>query len=112
MLPARFTTMAKPDLPTLPFASPLAWEAWLDEHHASSPGLWLKLAKQGSGIASVTYPEAVEGALCFGWIDGQKGALDERFWLQRFTPRKPRSKWSAINCAKVAELVDAGRMRP
>ena len=104
--------MAKPDLPVLPFASRLAWEAWLEEHHAASPGLWLKIAKQGSGVASVSYPEALEGALCFGWIDGQKGALDERFWLQRFTPRKPKSKWSAINCAKIAGLLAGGRMRP
>ncbi len=89
----------EPDLPILPFASRSAWEAWLDEHHASSTGLWLKLAKAGAGVASVTYPEAIEGALCFGWIDGQKGALDERFWLQRFTPRKARSRWSQINCA-------------
>ena len=103
--------MAKPDLPVLPFASRLAWEAWLEEHHASSPGLWLKLAKKESGVATVSYAEAIEGALCFGWIDGQKGALDARFWLQRFTPRQPKSRWSAINCAKVAELVAGGRMR-
>ena len=103
--------MAKPDLPVLPFASRLAWEAWLEEHHASSPGLWLKLAKKESGVATVSYAEALEGALCFGWIDGQKGALDARFWLQRFTPRQPKSRWSAINCAKVAELVAGGRMR-
>ncbi len=102
----------EPDLPILPFATRSAWEAWLDEHHGTSKGLWLKLAKAGAGVASVTYPEALEGALCFGWIDGQKGALDARFWLQRFTPRKPRSKWSQINCAKVDQLVAAGRMRP
>jgi uncharacterized protein YdeI (YjbR/CyaY-like superfamily) len=105
--------MPKPlDLPTLLFASQRAWESWLDEHHESSSGLWLQIAKAGSGVASVSYPEAIEAALCFGWIDGQKGALDQRFWLQRFTPRKPRSKWSAINCAKVAELLAQGRMRP
>ncbi len=103
---------APPDLPVVPFASQSAWEAWLDAHHPTSPGLWLQIAKGGSGVASVSYPEALETALCFGWIDGQKGALDDRFWLQRFTPRKPRSKWSAINCAKVADLTAQGRMRP
>jgi uncharacterized protein YdeI (YjbR/CyaY-like superfamily) len=102
----------KDDLPILPFPSLPAWEAWLDEHHASARGVWLKIAKAGAGVASVSYAEALDGALCFGWIDGQKQALDDRFWLQRFTPRKPRSKWSTINCAKVAELEKQGRMRP
>jgi uncharacterized protein YdeI (YjbR/CyaY-like superfamily) len=107
------TSMPKPrDLPILLFASQNAWESWLDEHHESSSGVWLQIAKTGSGVASVSYPEAIEAALCFGWIDGQKGALDELFWLQRFTSRKPRSKWSAINCAKVAALIVQGRMRP
>jgi uncharacterized protein YdeI (YjbR/CyaY-like superfamily) len=101
-----------PDLPTLAFATTHAWEAWLEEHHATAKGLWLKLAKAGAGVPSITYAEALDGALCFGWIDGQKGALDDRFWLQRFTPRKPRSKWSQINCAKVDQLVTQGRMRP
>jgi uncharacterized protein YdeI (YjbR/CyaY-like superfamily) len=103
---------APPDLPVVSFASQSAWEAWLDAHHRTSKGLWLQIAKGSSRVSSVSYPEAVETALCFGWIDGQKGALDERFWLQRFTPRKPRSKWSAINCTKVAELTAQGRMRP
>jgi uncharacterized protein YdeI (YjbR/CyaY-like superfamily) len=102
----------EPDLPVVLFASRQAWEAWLDEHHATSKGLWLKLAKAGAGMTSVTYGEALEGALCFGWIDGRKGALDAQFWLQRFTPRSPRSKWSKINCAKVDALVAQGRMRP
>jgi uncharacterized protein YdeI (YjbR/CyaY-like superfamily) len=102
----------EPDLPILPFATLSAWEAWLEEHHATSKGLWLKLAKAGAGVASITYAEAIEGALCFGWIDGQKGALDERFWLQRFTPRKARSKWSQINCAKVDALLAKDRLRP
>jgi uncharacterized protein YdeI (YjbR/CyaY-like superfamily) len=100
------------DLPLIPFASAAAWEAWLDENHATSPGLWLQIAKKASGIPTVTYAEAVEVALCFGWIDGQKRAYDDTFFLQRFTPRRARSKWSQINVAKVAELTAAGRMRP
>lgn len=103
---------AKPDLPTLSFPSPEAWEAWLQDNHSSSTGLWLKLAKKDSGIDSVTYAEAVEGALCFGWIDGQKQAFDERSWLQRFTPRSPRSKWSQINRQKAEQLIEQSRMHP
>ena len=89
-----------------------AWEAWLEENHARSSGIWLKIAKKASGIASVTYPEAVEVALCYGWIDGQKDKLDDRWYLQRFTPRRPRSKWSKINRAKASALIESGRMRP
>jgi uncharacterized protein YdeI (YjbR/CyaY-like superfamily) len=100
------------DLPVIAFASREAWADWLAEHHAGSSGLWLKIAKKGSGTATVTYAEAVEAALCFGWIDGQKGALDERHWLQRFTPRKTRSRWSSINREKALELIERGEMRP
>ena len=99
-------------LPVIAFADADAWERWLTEHHESAPGLWLKLAKKGSRLASVTYAQALELALCFGWIDGQKGAYDERWWLQRFTPRGPRSRWSRINREKAEELERAGRMRP
>jgi uncharacterized protein YdeI (YjbR/CyaY-like superfamily) len=98
--------------PIVQFASPAEWEAWLDQHHASSPGLWLKLAKKATGVASLTYQAALDVALCFGWIDGQKDALDERFWLQRFTPRGPRSRWSRINREKAEQLIEQGRMRP
>jgi uncharacterized protein YdeI (YjbR/CyaY-like superfamily) len=87
------------------------WEAWLAEQHATSRGVWLKIAKKGSGCESVTYAEALEVALCYGWIDGQKGALDDAYWLQRFTARSPRSKWSKINCDKAVELIEAGRMQ-
>ncbi|WP_198653092.1 YdeI/OmpD-associated family protein [Actinocorallia populi] len=100
------------DLPILPFASLAAFEEWLEAEHAVSPGLWLKFAKKGSGVASITYPEARDAALCFGWIDGQKASLDETYWLLRFTPRTPRSKWSQINRERVAELTAEGRMRP
>lgn len=94
------------------FATAEAWEAWLEEHHGSMDGLWLTLAKKGSGVRSVTYSEAVEIALCFGWIDGQKRAFDDGWWLQRFTPRRPRSRWSRINREKATALIEAGRMRP
>jgi uncharacterized protein YdeI (YjbR/CyaY-like superfamily) len=99
-------------LPVIPFADVEAWEHWLDEHHESAAGLWLKLAKKGAAAASVTYAQALEIALCFGWIDGQKGAYDESWWLQRFTPRGPRSRWSRINREKAEQLERAGRLRP
>jgi uncharacterized protein YdeI (YjbR/CyaY-like superfamily) len=102
----------KPELPIMPFASREAWEAWLEEEHATSDGLWLKIAKKGSGIETVTFAEALDAALCYGWIDSQRGGFDERYFLQRFTPRKPRSKWSQVNREKVAKLMEAGRMRP
>lgn len=102
---------AKADLPIIPFASCGAWEAWLAEHHASSDGLWLKIAKKGSGVETVSYAEALDAALCYGWIDGQKGRFDD-YWLQRFTPRKPRSKWSKINRDKATKLIEEGRMKP
>ncbi len=101
-----------PDLPVIPFASQEAWEAWLEEHHATSDGLWLKIAKKGSGIDTVSYAEALDTALCYGWIDGQKGSFDDAFWLQRFTPRKARSKWSKVNRGKATRLIEEGRMRP
>jgi uncharacterized protein YdeI (YjbR/CyaY-like superfamily) len=101
----------KSGLPVLPFASPEAFREWLQEHHATSKGIWLKIAKKGSGTPTVTYAEALDEGLCYGWIDGQKGALDEVFFLQRFTPRGPRSKWSKINVDKADALAAAGRMR-
>lgn len=98
--------------PVLPFPSAAAFEAWLVEHHAAAPGLWLKIAKRGSGEPSVTYAEAIDVALCFGWIDGRKERCDERHWLQRFTPRAPRSRWSKINREKAERLIAESRMRP
>jgi uncharacterized protein YdeI (YjbR/CyaY-like superfamily) len=100
------------ELPIIPFASRGAWEAWLDEHHATSNGLWLKIAKKASGIETVTYAEAVDAALCYGWIDGQVNKFDGDYYLQRFTPRRPRSKWSQVNREKVAKLIEEGRMKP
>jgi len=97
----------------LPFASARLWASWLAEHHADTPdGVWLKIAKKDSGIATVTYAEALEEALCFGWIDGQKRSFDETWFLQGFTPRRARSRWSKVNTEKVQELIAAGRMQP
>jgi uncharacterized protein YdeI (YjbR/CyaY-like superfamily) len=101
---------AATDAPTL-FKSAKAFEAWLRKHHATSDGLWLQIAKRGVEPPSVSYPEAVEIALCWGWIDGQKKSLDDLHWLQRFTPRRARSIWSKVNVAKVAVLIEAGRMQ-
>ena len=100
------------DLPILSFASQGDWETWLAEQHSTSQGIWLKIAKKDADVRTVSYPEALEVALCFGWIDGQKRGLDETHWLQRFTPRTARSKWSRINTDKAQALIDAGRMRP
>jgi uncharacterized protein YdeI (YjbR/CyaY-like superfamily) len=104
--------LVKDELPIIAFASPGAWDAWLRERHATATGLWLKLAKAGAGIDSVTYAEAVEIALIHGWIDGQKAKFDDAHWLQRFTPRGPRSRWSRINRDKALELIERGAMRP
>lgn len=95
----------------IPFASAAAWAAWLETNHAASPGLWLQIAKKASGVATVTYDEALDVALCFGWIDGQKASYDETYFLQRFTPRRSRSKWSRINVDKIAALEASGLMR-
>ena len=102
----------KQGLPILAFSSQRDWEEWLDGAHASSPGLWLQIAKKGSGIESVTYGEALEVALCYGWIDAQVKRLDDVYYLQRFTPRRARSRWSKINRDKAEQLIAAGRMRP
>ena len=92
------------------FDSPRAWERWLAEHHADVDGVWLTVAKKG--VEGVSYAEAVEVALCYGWIDGQSRALDERHWLQRYTPRRAASKWSKINRAKAQALIESGAMQP
>src|SRR4051812_17068178 len=89
-----------------------AWAAWLELHHADSPGIWLRHAKKASGLASVTYDEALEVALCYGWIDGQKKGYDESSWLQKFTPRGAKSIWSKINREKATALIESGKMQP
>jgi uncharacterized protein YdeI (YjbR/CyaY-like superfamily) len=99
-------------LPTRFFATASAWERWLEKNHGRSRGVWLKIAKPNARVSSVGYAGALEVALLFGWIDGQKQKLDERFWLQKFTPRGPRSRWSEKNRASAMRLVKEGRMRP
>ena len=94
------------------FATPADFRAWLEKHHATEPELWLGYYKKATGEPSITWEEAVEEALCFGWIDGKLQRIDERSHRQRFTPRRPGSNWSAINIAKVAELREQGRMMP
>lgn len=99
-------------LPILEFATQQDWEAWLAEHYADPTGIWLKIAKKATGVLSISYSEALEGALCYGWIDGQKAAFDERYWLQKFTPRRAKSIWSQINCDKATSLIEAGKIQP
>jgi uncharacterized protein YdeI (YjbR/CyaY-like superfamily) len=99
-------------LPILSFADAKEWEAWLAAQPRTSPGLWLKLAKASAGAPSVSKPEAIDGALCHGWIDGQLDPYDEHWWLIRFTPRKSRSKWSEKNRTRAGELIAAGRVAP
>ena len=101
-----------PDLPVDEFASGRAWERWLRVNHAKAPGLWLKVAKKGTGVVTVDIVDAIEVALCYGWIDGLRHAHDDTYFRQRFTPRKPRSKWSQINRDRAEALIAAGRMRP
>jgi uncharacterized protein YdeI (YjbR/CyaY-like superfamily) len=109
-MPAAKSGIQPDSSPTL-FKSAKAFETWLKKNHATSDGVWLKIAKRGANEPSVTYPEAVEIALCWGWIDGQKKGLDDQHFLQRFTPRRARSIWSQINVDKVAALIEAGRMQ-
>src|SRR5436309_442771 len=101
-----------PDMPIRTFGDLDAWTGWLDANHDTAPGIWLKLAKKGSGISSVTYAEALEAALAYGWIDGQKKSYDESYWLQKFAPRKASSIWSKINRDKAELLIREGRMKP
>ncbi|MEU0652107.1 YdeI/OmpD-associated family protein [Streptomyces albogriseolus] len=98
--------------PVLGFGTQEDFEAWLEEHQGDAEGLWLKIPRKGSGLPGVDYATALESALCFGWIDGRKRSLDETHWIQRFTPRRARSRWSAVNRQKALELIERGRMRP
>ncbi len=106
------TPQLNPELSILPFASQSKWTDWLAKQHDKSAGVWLKLAKKDSGISSVTYAEALDIALCYGWIDGQKKSFDEKYFLQKFTPRRPKSIWSKINVEKVERLIASGQMKP
>ncbi len=106
-------TRPKPaELPVRLFKDGAAWEAWLARQHARSAGVWLRIAKAASNVKSVSYADALDVALCYGWIDGQKKAFDHATWLQKFTPRGKRSVWSKINREKVQRLVESGRMQP
>ena len=94
------------------FATPGEFRAWLEVHHATTREVWVGFYKQGSGTPSITWPEAVDEALCFGWIDGIRQGIDAVSYTNRFTPRQPRSIWSAVNVSRVQELTRLGRMRP
>src|SRR5215216_319981 len=100
------------ELPILPFANKKKWADWLSQQYDKSAGVWLKIAKKDSGISSVTYEEALDVALCYGWIDGQKKGFDDKYWLQKFTPRGPKSIWSKINTEKAERLIASGEMKP
>ncbi|MBL8077642.1 MAG: YdeI/OmpD-associated family protein [Anaerolineales bacterium] len=100
------------DLPVLAFASQSKWADWLAKNHDTSDGLWMKVAKKDSGIPSVTIVEALDMALCYGWIDGQRGSFDDKYYLQKYTPRRPKSTWSKINVEKVKRLIASGQMQP
>jgi uncharacterized protein YdeI (YjbR/CyaY-like superfamily) len=100
------------DTPVLLFESRQTWHGWLHTHHIESSGAWLKLAKKSSGHTSISYDEALEEALCYGWIDGQKQRYDNHYWMQKFTPRGPKSLWSKINVAKIEALLQSDKMQP
>jgi uncharacterized protein YdeI (YjbR/CyaY-like superfamily) len=100
------------ELPVLSFATRKAWETWLDKHHATAPGVWLRFPKAGLATKSVTRADALEVALCYGWIDGQAKGVDASTYLQKFTPRRPKSIWSKINREKVTALIASGAMKP
>lgn len=100
------------EAPIKPFAAASAWEEWLAEHHEAELGVWLQIAKKASGIPTVSHEEALDVALCHGWIDGQRKSGDSDYFLQKFTPRRPKSLWSKRNVAKALLLIDSARMRP
>jgi len=104
--------MADKELPILPFASAASLEQWMFKHHAELDGVWVKMAKKASGIASVTHDEALDVALCYGWIDGLRKTCDAQYFLQKFTPRRHKSHWSQRNIGKVAQLMAQGKMQP
>lgn len=110
--PVKLSTSRAIDSPTRLFENKEDWAAWLDRNHRESTGLWLQISKKGSKLQSVTYGEALEVALCYGWIDGQKRPQDEKMWLQRFLPRAGRSLWSKINRKKAVALIASGEMKP
>ncbi len=106
------TKPAADEADVIVFRDAAAFEAWLDAHVDVQAGVWLKMAKKGSGIPSLTSDEAVDVGLCYGWISGQRKSYDDTYYLQKYVPRRPRSRWSQVNVDKVEELTAAGRMRP
>ena len=104
--------MAATEQPIMTFATQEEFRAWLEAEHATSDGIWMKVAKKGTGIPAMSHDEVLDVALCFGWIDGQRKGLDETYYLQRWTPRRKRSPWSKRNVDKVAKLIEAGLMQP
>jgi uncharacterized protein YdeI (YjbR/CyaY-like superfamily) len=100
------------NLQVIAFETQHDWEAWLQEHHTDTLSIWLKIAKKEAHTPSVSYAEALDSALCYGWIDGQKGSYDDKYWLQKFTPRSARSIWSKVNCGKAEALITSGKMQP
>ncbi|MFL5860794.1 MAG: YdeI/OmpD-associated family protein [Solirubrobacteraceae bacterium] len=111
-MPAKPTAPTPDDLNVVECPDDRHWERWLEQHHAEAADAWVKIAKKGSGVTTVRYPEVLDTAICFGWIDAQRRPLDETYFLQRFTPRGPRSRWSQVNRDKAQSLIAAGRMRP
>src|SRR5215208_1625015 len=111
-MPLSRSSMKLAELPTLPFATKKKWAGWLAKQHDKSAGVWLNLAKKDSGISSITYEEALDVALGYGWIDGQKKGFDDKYWLQKFTPRGPKSIWSKINTEKAEKLIASGEIKP
>ncbi len=109
---AKTASSLRPEDPTRAFKDAKAWESWLAKNHKAVDGIWVRMAKKASGIKSITYPEAVEVALCYGWIDGLKRPESPTTWIQRFTPRRRRSIWSEINRNKALGLIEGGRMQP
>ena len=99
-------------VPIMSFETQQDWEVWLEENHAESKGIWLKIAKKEAPAPTISYAEALDSAICYGWIDGQKAAFDDRYWLQKFTPRTAKSIWSKVNCGKAEALIAVGRMQP
>jgi uncharacterized protein YdeI (YjbR/CyaY-like superfamily) len=97
--------------PVKSFKSASAFEEWLSKNHKKAEGLWLKIAKAKTGIASTNYPEALDVALCYGWIDGTRRGFDENYFVQKFTPRRSKSPWSQINVNKVSKLISEGKMK-
>ena len=106
------TKIAKADLPIIPFATKHIWEQWLEENHQNPDGIWLRFYKKGSGIPSVNYAEALDVALCYGWIDAQLKSIDQHSYKQHFSPRRPRSIWSKRNIEHIERLMADGRMKP